>query len=187
MYDNNKLLISLDNKNIILKNIKFKGVKFFFGVVILLIALLIFDFHSILKIINKIDSMVLRLIPIIILVIIFTALINYFLKPQSIMKYFGKNSGKKGVFLALLAGIISHGPMYAWYPMLIDMRKNGLKFSLIAIFLYARAVKIPLLPFMIALFGLPFAIIANIYILIFAIIQGIMIEFLMKNKKGVNK
>jgi len=163
-----------------LKNIKFKGVKFFFGVVVLLVVLLIFDSQNIPKIISKIDSMLLRLIPIIILVITFTALINYFLKPQSIMKYFGKDSGKKGMFIALLAGVISHGPMYAWYPMLVDMRKNGLKFSLIAIFLYARAVKIPLLPFMIALFGLPFAIIVNIYILIFSIIQGIMIEFLMK-------
>lgn len=163
-----------------MKNIKFKGVKFFFGVVVLLVVLLIFDSQNIPKIISKIDSMLLRLIPIIILVITFTALINYFLKPQSIMKYFGKDSGKKGMFIALLAGVISHGPMYAWYPMLVDMRKNGLKFSLIAIFLYARAVKIPLLPFMIALFGLPFAIIVNIYILIFSIIQGIMIEFLMK-------
>ncbi len=163
-----------------MKNIKFKGLKFFFGVIILSIVLFIFDSQNIPKIISKIDSMLLRLIPIITLVIIFTTLINYFLKPQNIIKYFGKESGKKGIFIALLAGIISHGPMYAWYPMLVDMRKNGLKFSLIAIFLYARAVKIPLLPFMIALFGLPFAIIVNIYILIFSIIQGIMIEFLMK-------
>ncbi|MCF6172913.1 MAG: permease [Campylobacteraceae bacterium] len=166
-----------------MKKFKFKGLKFLFFVIALLILLAVFDFENIAKIMDKVANMLYRLIPIFILVIVITALINYFLKPKKIMKYFGKDSGKKGILYALLGGIISHGPMYAWYPMLDDMRKHGLKFGLIAIFMYARAVKIPLLPFMIGLFGLPFTIIANIYILIFAVLQGKVIDLLISEKK----
>ena len=166
-----------------MKKFKFKGLKFLFFVIALFILLSIFDFENIVKIMDKIGNMLFRLIPIFILVITVTAIINYFLKPKKIMRYFGKNSGKKGIIYALLGGIISHGPMYAWYPMLDDMRKHGLKFGLIAIFMYARAIKIPLLPFMIGLFGLPFTIIVNIYILIFAILQGKITDLLMKEKQ----
>ncbi len=166
-----------------MKKLKFKGLKFLLFVVALFILVSIFDFENIAKIMDKMGNILLRILPIFALVITLTALINYFLKPKKIMKYFGKDSGIKGIFYTLLGGIISHGPMYAWYPMLDDMRKHGLKFGLIATFMYARAVKIPLLPFMVGLFGLPFTMIVNVYILIFAIFQGKIIDLLIKEKE----
>ncbi len=166
-----------------MKKLKFKGLKFLLFVIALFILVSIFDFENIAKIMDKIGSMLLRILPIFALVITLTAIINYFLKPEKIMRYFGENSGIKGIFYTLLGGIISHGPMYAWYPMLDDMRKHGLKFGLIANFMYARAVKIPLLPFMVGLFGLPFTVIVNVYILIFAILQGKIIDLLIKEKE----
>ena len=165
-----------------MKKLKFKGIKFLIFVLVLFIFLALFDFENILKIMDRVGNILYNVLPIFMLVITITALINYFLKPKKIMKYFGEESGKKGIFYTLLGGIISHGPMYAWYPMLDDMRKHGLKFGLIAIFMYARAIKIPLLPFMIGLFGLPFTIIVNLYILIFAVIQGKIIDFLISEK-----
>ncbi len=166
-----------------MKKLKFKGLKFLFFVVALFILVSIFDFENIAKIMDKTGNMLFKILPIFALVITLTALINYFLKPKKIMKYFGKDSGTKGIFYTLLGGIISHGPMYAWYPMLDDMRKHGLKFGLIATFMYAMAVKIPLLPFMVGLFGLPFTVIVNVYILIFAIFQGKLIDLLIKEKE----
>jgi len=170
-----------------LKKFKFKGVKFLLFVVALFILLSIFDFENIPRIMDKFGTILYKIIPIFTLVIVLTALINYFLKPKQVMKYFGKDSGKKGLIYALIGGVLSHGPMYAWYPMLDDMRKHGLKYGLIANFMYARAVKLPLLPFMIGLFGLTFTVIVNVYILIFAVIQGKVIDFLMKNEKEILK
>jgi uncharacterized membrane protein YraQ (UPF0718 family) len=73
--------------------------------------------------------------------------------------------------------------MYTWYGMLNDMRKHGLKDGLIVTFLYSRAVKLPLLPMMLAIFGLTYTIVINIYIIIFAIIQGkIMDKFNIKGE-----
>lgn len=156
--------------------ITFKGVKFLFIVLITYAVLLFADTSNTLSALQKGGSILLSLLPLFLLIITLTALINYFLKPKQIIKHFGKDSGVKGVFYALIGGIISHGPMYAWYGMLQDMRSQGLKDGLIAVFMYARAVKLPLLPFMIDLFGLLFTIIMTLYILIAAVLQGKVID-----------
>lgn len=156
--------------------IKFKGMKFLIIVLIAYVVLLLADTSNTLSALEKSGSILLSLLPLFLLIITLTALINYFLKPKQIIKHFGKDSGAKGVFYALIGGIISHGPMYAWYGMLQDMRSHGLKDGLIAVFMYARAVKLPLLPFMIDLFGLLFTIIMTLYILIAAILQGKVID-----------
>jgi len=158
------------------KNIKFKGVKFLLIVFFLYCLLFIFDNINALNSISKSLSILVTLIPIFIFIILLTALINYFLKPKQILKHFGEDSGKAGIFYSVMGGILSHGPMYAWYGMLNDMREHGLKDSLIVIFLYSRAVKLPLLPLMISIFGVTYSIILNIYIIIFAIIQGLIFD-----------
>jgi len=66
--------------------------------------------------------------------------------------------------------------------MMQDMRSHGLKDGLIATFMYARAVKLPLLPFMVDLFGLLFTIVMTLYILIAAVLQGKVIDTVMKAK-----
>ena len=158
--------------------ISFKGIKFLIIVLVLYIILLFSDTTSSLSALQKAGSILLSLLPLFLLIITLTALINYFLKPKQIIKHFGKDSGAKGVFYALIGGIISHGPMYAWYGMLQDMRSHGLKDGLIATFMYARAVKLPLLPFMVDLFGMLFTIIMTLYILIAAVVQGKVIDAL---------
>ena len=160
--------------------IPFKGIKFLIIVLVLYIILLLSDTTSALSALQKAGSILLSLLPLFLLIITLTALINYFLKPKQIIKHFGKDSGAKGIFYALIGGIISHGPMYAWYGMLQDMRSHGLKDGLIAVFMYARAVKLPLLPFMIDLFGLLFTIIMTLYILIAAVLQGKVVDALEK-------
>lgn len=159
-----------------MKKMQFKGVKFLLTVLVCYGILLVLDSQNSLLAFQKSGTIFLKLIPILVLIITLTAMINYFLKPKQIMKYFGKESGSKGVFYALFGGIISHGPMYAWYGMLQDMRSHGLKDGLIAVFMYARAVKLPLLPFMVDLFGLLFTIIMTLYILIAAVLQGKIID-----------
>jgi len=162
--------------------IPFKGIKFLIIVIVLYIILLLSDTTHALSGLQKAGSILLSLLPLFLLIITLTALINYFLKPKQIIKHFGKKSGTKGVFYALIGGIISHGPMYAWYGMLQDMRSHGLKDGLIATFMYARAVKLPLLPFMVDLFGLLFTIIMTLYILIAAVLQGKVIDAVKKKK-----
>jgi len=155
-----------------MKKIEYKGLKFLYVVIFTYIVLLLFDIDNAIHAVKIFFSILYTLLPIFIFIILLTALINYFLKPKDIIKHFGEDSGKRGIIYALIAGIVSHGPMYAWYGLISELREEGAKDELLIIFFYARAIKIPMLPFMIGIFGIPFTIIITIYILLFAIIQG---------------
>lgn len=162
------------------KGIQYKGVKLLGFVVLLYIVLAFFDFQNTLHSIEKSFQILLQIWPVFIFIVLLTALINYYLKPKQIIKHFGKESGKKGVIYALLAGIISHGPMYAWYGLIQELREKGAKDELLIIFFYARAIKIPMIPFSISVFGTPFTLIISLYILLFAYLQGKVFTLLYK-------
>jgi len=106
------------------------------------------------------------------LVFFIMLLINLFLKPASVAKFLGKGSGIKGIILAAVAGIISTGPIYAWYPLLKDLKDKGAGESSIAIFLYNRAVKPFLLPVMIGYFGWLYVVILTILMVLASIAVG---------------
>ncbi|MEF8849064.1 MAG: permease [Candidatus Thermoplasmatota archaeon] len=120
----------------------------------------------------------LNIVPVLVVVIFLMGLVNYFLKPKKVSKYLGKKSGFKGWFLSALFGILSHGPIYIWYPLLKNLRDQGMKTGLVAVFLYNRAVKIPLLPVMIFYFGVLFVFLLCIYMVIASIFQGVIIEII---------
>ncbi|NOR54035.1 MAG: permease [Candidatus Aminicenantes bacterium] len=119
-----------------------------------------------------------KLIPVLFLVVLLMGLLNYFLRPKAVSKYLGKGSGIKGWLLAIFTGILSHGPIYVWYPLLKELRKQGMRTGLVAVFLYNRAIKIPLLPVMIYYFGIEFSIILLIWMAIASLIEGKVIEII---------
>ena len=160
------------------KGLEFKGLKFLYLVIIAYLVLFFIEQKNALSSLQKAFDILYQLLPIFLFIILIMTLINYFLKPKQIIKHFGKESGAKGVIYALLAGIISHGPMYAWYGMIQELREHGAKESLLIIFFYARAIKIPMLPFMLGIFGLAFTLILSFYILLFALIQGMVMDWL---------
>jgi hypothetical protein len=61
------------------------------------------------------------------LVFILMLVTNLFLKPAQIVKFLGRGAGIKAGILSATAGIISVGPIYAWYPLLKDLRERGLQ------------------------------------------------------------
>lgn len=125
-------------------------------------------------------KMTIKILPILILVFIAMFTVNKFLKPEKIKKHLGENSNWKAWFYVSIAGILISGPPYVLFPMLKDLKKEGMNNSLIAVFLYNRNIKIPFIPVMVFYFGLPFTIIVSTYIAIFSIFNGILINFLVK-------
>jgi len=105
-------------------------------------------------------------------VFILLVVFNLFLKPAHIIKIFGKKSGIKGIMLSSAAGIISMGPVYAWYPLLRELREKGAANSLTAIFINSRAVKPFLLPVMISYFGLRYVIVLSVFTVMGTIVAG---------------
>jgi uncharacterized membrane protein YraQ (UPF0718 family) len=104
------------------------------------------------------------------------AIIQYFLTPKTVSKYVGQGSGLKGWILAIFTGILSHGPIYAWYPVLKELRQHGMRSGLVAAFLYNRAIKIPLLPLMVYYFGIQFVVILLMWMIIASVVEGKIIE-----------
>jgi len=105
-------------------------------------------------------------------VFILLVVFNLFLNPAHIVKLFGKKSGVKGIILSSAAGIISMGPVYAWYPLLRELREKGAANSLMAIFINSRAVKPFLLPVMISYLGLRYVIVLTVVTMTGTIVAG---------------
>lgn len=59
----------------------------------------------------------------------------------------------------MVAGVLSAGPAYAWYTLLAGLRGQDMRRALVAAFLYARAVKLPLLPIMAHYFGMAYTVV----------------------------
>ncbi len=160
------------------KPFAFRGKYLFLTVLIFYCVLFLINSETALSALQKSGSVLLKILPIIAVVILFTALLNYFLQPKQVASHLGRESGVMGWLWALAAGVISHGPMYAWYPLLEDLRSHGMRDGLIVVFFFARAIKIPLLPMMIDYFGWAFTLVLSFYILVGALIQGWMLELL---------
>jgi uncharacterized membrane protein YraQ (UPF0718 family) len=78
--------------------------------------------------------------------------------------------------VAIGGGILSHGPVYAWYPLLQGLARHGMRPALIAAFLYARSIKLPWLPLMAHYFGLGYMLALSGWIVLFSVVNGWLVE-----------
>lgn len=128
-------------------------------------------------------SILKQVVPVLLVVVLFMAGAN--LVPHSFVKrHLGEESGGKGYLVAVIAGMFSHGPVFAWYPFLSELKEKGVSDGKIAAFLYARAVKIPLLAAMIFYFGLGFTLLFSLLILLGAFLLGLFFERLFRSDGG---
>jgi uncharacterized membrane protein YraQ (UPF0718 family) len=110
--------------------------------------------------------------------------LNIFLKPLHFAKFLGKGTTIKRTLLSAGAGIISAGPIYAWYPILKDLREKGAEHSLIAVFLVNRAVKPFLLPVMISFFGWTYVLILTLLTVAGSLLVGAVVSFFLDSPTG---
>ena len=118
------------------------------------------------------------------LVFILMIALNLFLKPAYIASFLGKGAGIRGIILSMTAGIISTGPIYAWYPMLKELKEKGAGSSSIAVFLNSRAVKPFLLPIMISYFGCLYVAILTVFTITGSLVAGYLVGALADRSSG---
>jgi uncharacterized membrane protein YraQ (UPF0718 family) len=124
----------------------------------------------------------LRILPILVLVTLLIAASNYALRPERVSRYAGRDSGARGFAVAAVAGVLSHGPVYVWYTLLADLRAKGMRGGLVAVFLYNRAIKLPLLPLFVYYFGLHFAAVLLGWMVVASVVQGLLVEALQQGR-----
>jgi len=105
-------------------------------------------------------------------------LLNRFIAPTHISKFLGGGAGAKGVFFSAIAGILSMGPIFAWYPFLATLRKKGASDFHLANFLSHRAVKPVMLPMMIVYFGWRFSLIFTFFCILSALVTAAIVGML---------
>ena len=156
---------------------------YFFLLIVVVIYLVVFLFDSdrTLAALQFSTGMLIKLLPVLALVSVFMFLNNLLVKPSWVKNHVGHDSGWKGVFIAVVGGALSMGPIYVWYGVLQDFQRKGMRISLIASFLYARSVKPQLLPLMIYYFGWLYAAVLVFYLIIFSVLNGFVTERLMKS------
>lgn len=123
-----------------------------------------------------------RVTPVLLLVFALIFLSNLLLRPERVRAHLGKGSGARGWIIAMTGGILSVGPVYPWYALLGDLQEKGMRNALIAVFLYSRAIKLPLLPLMIHYFGMAYTLVLVLCLAVFAMLNGVIMERLYRKQ-----
>ena len=157
------------------------------GIFLLLVSIIylgifIVDFNLFKKSFFAFWTLFLKILPILGLVFGLVFVSNLLLEPKIITKYLGQEAKTKGWLVVIIGGILSSGPIYMWYPLLADLKEKGMREAFLVVFLYNRAIKIPLLPLMIYYFKTPLVVVLTFYMILFSIINGIVVERLLLNK-----
>lgn len=119
----------------------------------------------------------LELIMILPAVMIIIGLFSVWIPKEMVVKYMGKTSGIKGIFVAIALGMLPTGPLYIAFPMAIALLKKGAKISNIVIFISAWAcIKLPQELVEIQFLGIEFTLLRLALTIIFVVIMGIIIE-----------
>jgi uncharacterized membrane protein YraQ (UPF0718 family) len=121
----------------------------------------------------KISGSILLQIAIPLLIAFITMVVlNFFSGHEKISRLFGRGQGIRGIAFSSLAGILSMGPVYAWYPLLKGLREKNVSDFHLANFLSNRAIKPFLFPVMVFYFGWIYTLILNIMILMASLLTA---------------
>lgn len=124
-----------------------------------------------------------NLLIVIVGVALLSGIISEIVDENFVKKFIGKESGFKGVLIGAIFGTLMVGPAYVYYPFLKELLNKGAKINVLATTIGAWAIKLQWLPFAITLLGAKFIITLNIFIFIFAIISGYLVEYFVKFKR----
>ena len=150
---------------------------FLLGVLLLYLVIAWFDLEYARSSMEHFLKMGLDLLPVLILVFLFLWLFNLSSgMKERLVHLSGRDSGARGWLVAVTGGILSHGPIYPWYPLLKELKEHGVRPALIAAFLYARSIKLPWLPLMAHYFGIAYTVILTLYIALFSLLNGWLVE-----------
>jgi len=110
-------------------------------------------------------------------IMIIIGLFSVWVSKDTVVKYIGRSSGVKGIFFAILLGVLPTGPIYIAFPMAVALLKKGAKISNIIIFISAWAcIKLPQELMEVQFLGIEFTLLRLSLTIVFVVLMGIIIE-----------
>lgn len=160
-----------------------KSTIFFISMLGLYSILYLISPEKMMSAIQYVAAIVWDILPILVLVYLFMFGMS-FLNEKKLKKNIERAPSLVKYILMSLLGTLSHGPIYAWYPFLNDLHDKGISKGNVAAFLYARGIKLTLLPMLVAFFDLKYAVVLTSVTFSFAIIQGFMMDLTSHSDKA---
>jgi len=119
-----------------------------------------------------------KIAPIFAFVIVIILFLNVVISDRLVAEHLGRQAGFRGWVIVIVAGIIASGPQYLWFQLLQDLKEKGMRTGYMAAFLYAKAVKLFILPMMVYYFGWDFTLVLTAYMVAFSFVNGRLVEAL---------
>lgn len=166
------------------KKKKYMGMNFLMVVIFIYIIFYFFYPQRILDAMYASGLLLIKIGSFLWLLVVIMGIADHYSDPGRMKRLLGTGSGVKGWVIAIVSGIISAGPIFIWYPFLSDMKKKGMKNSLIAVFLYNRAIKIPLIPILVYYFSFKFVLIMLICMIAASVLEGLLMDFIFKPRSS---
>lgn len=110
-------------------------------------------------------------------VFVFVGLFQVWINDEFIMKHLGEESGVKGLALGAGLGTVLHGPLIGVFPLLRALLAKGAKLGVVVAIVSTWAIKLPMIPLEIKLFGLRFALLRNGLLFLSAFIMAPLMEW----------
>lgn len=133
------------------------------------------------RILSKLSTYSISMLTILPAVIILMGLFSVWISKDQVIKWLGKSSGTKGIFVALFFGSLPTGPLFAAFPIAATLRKKGASIKNIVIFLSAwGCVKLPQEIVEFQFMGFNFMLTRLILTVIFIIIMGSIMQILLQ-------
>ncbi len=117
-----------------------------------------------------------RVLPVLLVVFGLMFLFRLWGEPGGVRRRLGRGGSWWGWLAALAGGILSMGPIFAWYSFLAELRRSGMRPGLAAVFLYARAIKLPMLPMFLYYFGSVYVGVLTAYMVLASLAAGWLTE-----------
>ena len=135
------------------------------------------------EVLASFGKLIIQIVPILFFVFLVMVTVNYFLDKKFLQKNMVGQSSLKKWIISIIAGILSVGPVYAWYPLMTNFQEKGIEDRYIASFLYNRGIKLHWMTVLVLYFGWTYTLILFVVMTIFSIPQGIITEKLVKISK----
>lgn len=98
-----------------------------------------------------------ELLPTLITVFVFVGLFQVWVSDEFVIKHLGEGSGARGLALGAALGTVIHGPLVGVFPLLKSLLAKGARIGVVVAVVSTWAIKLPMIPLEIRLFGWKFA------------------------------
>jgi uncharacterized protein len=102
-----------------------------------------------------------ELIATLVTVFVFVGLFQVWVTDDFVMKHLGDRSGIKGIALGAGLGTVLHGPLIGVFPLLRALLAKRAKVGVVVAIVSTWAIKLPMIPLEVRLFGWKFALLRN--------------------------